>query len=252
LTIWAGSISILPGETGVRATFRESTHRVLGNTNFMKANIQTSQPPGLLPQNDDGDNTESQKKMNLETHALDRLAGHLEAEELDEAKEADEKGDTLTRDIHFYHYVLARELRNLMKDYQASPTKTYSYADWAFFLKLIGQDEADAKLHRPPPIETSKEDNDAEKPLEYVGKADGEEGDLQWSWLGTRSPLMGSKSESEWLLERVAARMEKEMLNLRKRTPKSKPKKPPISMDELRKGRDNNDKESSSEKSKDV
>jgi potassium channel subfamily K len=251
-TIWAGSISILPGETGIRATLRASTHRVMGSNNFMKPNIQTSQPPGMLPHDGDVDHTESQKRTELENHALDRLAGHLEAEELDEAKEAGERGDMLTRDMHFYHYVLARELRNLLKDVQASPAKTYSYADWAFFLKLIGQDEADPNQHRAPPIKSNKNDNDTENALEYVGKADGEEGDLRWSWLGTRSPLMGTKSESEWLLERLAAQIEKEMLNLRKMGSSTKHKKPPISMHDLRKGRDKNGEDTRSEKSKDI
>jgi potassium channel subfamily K len=252
LTIWAGSITILPGETGVRATFRESIHRVMGNNNFMKPNIQTSMPPGFLPNHSEGE-TEAQKQNELEDHALDRLGKYIEAEELDEAKEASERGDTLERDVHFYHYVLARELRNLMKDVQSSQEKTYSYVEWAFFLKLIGQDEANADLHRAPPIKPLHGDGENENPLEYVGKADGADGDLKWSWLGTRSPLMGTTSESEWLLEKIAARLEKEMLNLRKS--KVKHRKPPISMDELRRGRGGGGKsseESESEKSKDV
>jgi potassium channel subfamily K len=251
LTIWAGSITILPGETGVRATLRETLHRVFGNATFMKPNIQTSMPPGFLPHHDE-DQTESNKQSELENHALDRLGKYLEAEELVEAKEASERGDTLERDVHFYHYVLARELRNLMKDVQSSEGKTYSYVEWAFFLKLIGQDESNSELHRRPLIKAGEKDGENDKPLEYVGQADGEDGDLKWSWLGTRSPLMGTKSESEWLLERIAARLEKEMLNLR--NTKVKHKKPPISMDDLQRGRGDkkSNEETASEKSKDV
>jgi potassium channel subfamily K len=251
LTIWAGSLTILPGETGPKATLRVGIDRVMGNKNFMKPNIQTSQPPGFMPHSSE-DHTESQKKNDLENHALDRLAGHLEAEELDEAKDANDRGETLERDIHFYHYVLARELRTLMKDVEASPPKEYSYVEWAFFLKLIGQDEENADLHRPPPIKTEEGDVSEEQPLEYVGKADGADGGLKWSWLGTRSPLMGSKSEAEWLLERVAAKMEKEMMKLRSVDPKIKNKRPPISMDELKRGKRKSSGELESQKSKDV
>jgi potassium channel subfamily K len=216
----------------------------------MNPHIQTSMPPGFLP-NTSEDQTQSDKRNDLEDHALDRLGKYIEAEELDEAKEAGDRGDTLERDLHFYHYVLARELRNLMKDVRSDEGKSYSYVEWAFFLKLIGQDEANPELHRAPPIKTERSDGEDEKALEYVGQADGEDGDLKWSWLGTRSPLMGTQSEAEWLLERVAARLEKEMLNLRNR--KAKFEKPPISMDELRRGRGlQRSEESESEKSKDV
>jgi potassium channel subfamily K len=242
LTIWAGSLTILPGETGPKATLRASIEKITGGVNISKlrssgSGIKTSQPPGFMPHNTDGDGMN--KKNDVEDHAMDRLAGHLEKEELGQAEEAGERGDKLERDIHFYHYVLARELRNLMKDINASTAKTYSYAEWAFFLKLIGQNEENEKLHRAP-LESQQYDKDQSEQLENVGKAAGEEGDLRWSWLGTRSPLMGSKNEANWLLERIAAKLENELQRLRSSDPKVKKKQPPISMDDLRKGK--NDK----------
>jgi len=235
LTNWAGSLTILPGETGPKATLRASMSRIKGNTNFIepKSSIGMSAPNGLDQKSSEG-NSNSQKKNDIEDHALDRLTGHLEEEELKEAEEAGEQGDELERDLHFYHYVLARELRNLMKDIQASPPKQYAYTEWAFFLRLIGQNEDDSNLHRSAPIKPEDGNGTQEKQLEYVGKADGEDGDLRWSWLGTRSPLMGSKDEAEWLLERMAARLEKELQRLRSSDPKVRNSKPPVSMKELK------------------
>ena len=36
----------------------------------------------------------------------------------------------------------------------------------------------------------------------------GDEEVTKWSWIGPRSPLMGEKDESEWLLEKLFARLE--------------------------------------------
>ena len=38
-----------------------------------------------------------------------------------------------------------------------------------------------------------------------------EEGRLQWSWVGSRSPLMGSQEEAEWILERLTMRLQAEL-----------------------------------------
>jgi potassium channel subfamily K len=32
-----------------------------------------------------------------------------------------------------------------------------------------------------------------------------------WSWVGSRSPLMGSQEEAEWILERLIARLGEEL-----------------------------------------
>jgi hypothetical protein len=35
--------------------------------------------------------------------------------------------------------------------------------------------------------------------------------DHGWSWLGEESPLYGSKTESEWILEKLCARLEEDL-----------------------------------------
>ncbi|KAF2435616.1 voltage-gated potassium channel [Tothia fuscella] len=260
LTIWAGSLTILPGENGPKATLRASIDRITSGKSrkFMRkrrdsnTGVKIRQPLGFLPFESGHDDMD--KKNTPEDHAMDRLAGHLEKEELEEAEEAGKRGDTLERDLHFYHYVLARELRNLMKDIQASPPKEYTYAEWAFFLKLLGQHEEDDDLHRPA-LKSQWDDKDQNKQLENVGKAAGDDGELHhWSWLGTRSPLMASKNEANWVMERLASKLESELHRLRSNNPKVKKEKPPISMDDLRKGKngegEKSDKDDTSDSSK--
>lgn len=211
LTIWVGSLTVLPGEAGLMASLKVGLKRL---------------EQGKLSKRDD------QRDATLgtsETSAMERLAEHIEEEELGEAEEAGEHGDTLERDIHFYHFVLAKEIRQLMKDVDASPPKQYTYNEWAYYLRLIGQDESDAARHRKPKIQGHKHD----KP--DLGTADGGEEGHAWSWLGIRSPLMGNKNEAQWLLHRMSTTLELEMRKMRSPDAKKRKDPPPISMAEIRK-----------------
>ena len=115
-----------------------------------------------------------------------------------------------------------------MKDINASPPRQYTYEEWNYYLRLLGQDEQDASRHRKPKIHHSRNKDSSPD----LGTAD--EGDNNsWSWLGIRSPLMGSKTEAEWLLQRLTATLEKEMGKMR--TPHAKKEAPPISMSDLKK-----------------
>lgn len=259
LTIWLGSITVLPGEGGIRESIKATTRRFRSQV-FDRSDFRVDQPPGFLMHGSEEDEREREHKRRLRVDDVlaRRVARHLEDEELNEATEAEKEGDMLERDIHFYHYILARELRNLMRDTNDSPPKQYDYSEWVYYLKLIGQDESNPELHRKPPIKppNSKKDPDGNREeRENVGVAGGEMRDpdtpptaddkadtqdptgqkhLKWSWLGTRSPLMGTKTESEWLLERLSAVLETELKrNGVKRGDNWNPQKPPISMTEL-------------------
>ena len=130
------------------------------------------------------------------------------ASEIDE--EATELGDKghLGSTIHEYHYLLAREFKMVMKHLNESPPRRYSFKEWAWFLKLMGEDEDSPNTHRKP---TSKPEHDPDggTDLQQAKPQDDEldEG-AGWSWLGERSPLMGEMAEAEWVLERLAGKLE--------------------------------------------
>ncbi|KAF2104383.1 potassium channel [Rhizodiscina lignyota] len=220
VTIWAASITILPGEHGIRAGIKTTAKNAKARL-FHTEDFRVDRPPGFLFYSSQEDDKEGRKRRNrIQTSALDRMTQHLEEEELHETEEAEEAGDPTEADTHFYHYLLARELRNLMRDVNKSPPKQYSYAEWAYFLMLIGQDEDDPDFHRRPPGTPPASDED----LPGVCAA-------KWSWLGPRSPLMASKTESEWILERVSVVLETELKSLRGG---AKGRPPPISMKQLK------------------
>lgn len=165
---------------------------------------------GMLPSRDGNTNGEEKKQSSIEAHAMDRLMSHIEEGELEKAHEADVHEDARERDRHLYCFVLVRELRKLRKDMTTTPPKEYSYQDWAWYLKLIDQDESNADLHRK--AKHSKSARGEEMKFEFAGRGDKGE-DLTWSWIGTRSPLMGNQTESEWLIDRVGNRLEEEYRN---------------------------------------
>ena len=212
-TIWVGSFTLLPDEEGLVSTLRIGAKRT---KKIYRKDSQKFNPGASL------------------RHMIDRLKGHAEEEELGLAEEAGEHGDKLMRDIHFYHFILSKEIRKLMKDVDASPPRQYSYAEWAYYLHLLGQDENDSTSHRRARV-YHKHDG---RPTPDLGTADG--GDEQaWSWLGIRSPLMGNSSEAQWLLRRLSARLEMEMRKMSNPDPKKRRAPPPISMDELRNHKEN-------------
>lgn len=210
-TIWLGSLTVLPDEEGLSAALKVGWTRIKS---------------GKIGEEEKADDHEGPAEQRMQ----DRLAAYIEEEELGRAQEAGEHGDYLERDIRFYHFVLAKEVRKLMKDVESSSSKQYEYHEWQYYLRLIGQDENDASKHRQPKANTHHDDGEAPD----IGSADDGKR-LAWSWLGIRSPLMGNQSEPQWLLQRLAMKLESEMRKMSSSDEKIRKAKPPISMAELRK-----------------
>lgn len=233
LTIWVGSLTVLPGEHGIRATLQQTARRIKGRQLFNTDELHVLKIPGTDNDRDARNQTRNGKNHALEAEntALDMLASHVEAEELLAATEEDSKGHSKERDIHFYQAVLGKELRKLIHDTSVSPPKQYTFAEWTYYLRLIGEDETDPSRHRKPPLEVQK--REGQKPdLATAGRED-ENGDAKsWSWLGTRSPLMSSLTETEWLIQRISTTLERELGQFHK--PPEKRNQPPISMADLR------------------
>ncbi|KAF2034373.1 hypothetical protein EK21DRAFT_107994 [Setomelanomma holmii] len=212
-TIWVGSLTVLPDEKGLNSAFKVGMKRIKQGKKIKEKDLDRKGASGATEQ-----------------RGLDRIAKHIEEEELGEAEEAGEHGDYLERDIHFYHFVLAKEVRRLMKDLDTSPPKQYNYDEWTYYLRLIGQDEDDSSRHRRPEDQLQHNENDTPD----IGTAD-DGGTVAWSWLGIRSPLMGNTNEPQWLLQRLSATLEKEMRNMSSPDPEKRKKEPPISMADLKK-----------------
>lgn len=142
LTIWIGSITVLPGEGGLRASLRGAFRELV---EWLLDSYRSFTPPGILG-SAPIDHEKRIKSSEYENKMLDRLAERLSKHVGDDdsaydTRDCEPSGDELSKDIQFYHYVLARECRNVQKELSASPPKEYKWAEWEYFLKLMGNED---------------------------------------------------------------------------------------------------------------
>ncbi len=212
LTNYLGEFTVLPGESPTKQRAKQLVTNITGPFRGKQGREKImDEPPGMLGEKEDGSKQGTQGHEAM-TSATDRLAGDVEKEELDAADEALKRGDEVSKDAHEYHYQLIREFRNVMKHLDENPPRRYTYEEWAWFLKLMGEDEDNQSSHRKAPINVRNDYQGNREPDMQKGGAENRADERrQWSWLGNRSPLMGDKGEAEWVLERLAITLEKEL-----------------------------------------
>lgn len=103
-----------------------------------------------------------------------------------------------------YHLTLIEEIGRVTQHLKSHPPRKYTFQEWAWYLRLIGEDESDAAKHRKPHSHLSKSKDE----LEGKERA-------RWSWVGSRSPLMSSQEEAEWILERLIEKLNDELRDAR-------------------------------------
>lgn len=208
LTLYLGEFTVLPGDAPMRDRMKKMAAKTSGGRLFGDA-LDFEEPPGLAGFGEKSDSEKGTKGA----AATDLLASQVEDEELKEARQAHVKGDKLREDIHTYHFLLIKEFRNVLKHLKESPPRKYDYEEWAWFLKLMGEDESHSASHRTAPVKV-KNNTDGKPDMQQAQTDDMEGGLRQWSWLGNRSPLMGDSEEAEWVLERLSMTLEKELKKL--------------------------------------
>ncbi|CAL8576345.1 hypothetical protein XPA_002232 [Xanthoria parietina] len=210
LTDYLGEFTVLPGESSTKQRAKQLVTSVTSTFRGKEGREETmDEPPGMLGEKQD-ESTQGIRGHGAMTGATDRLAGEFEKEELSAADDAVQRGDEVSKDAHEYHYQLIREFRNVMKHLNENPPRRYTYEEWAWFLKLMGEDEEDQSLHRKPPVKVRNDYKGDRKPdMQQGGMEDEMDEQRQWSWLCNRSPLMGETGEADWVLERLSVTLEK-------------------------------------------
>ncbi|KAG7416563.1 Outward-rectifier potassium channel TOK1 [Fusarium oxysporum f. sp. raphani] len=100
-----------------------------------------------------------------------------------------------------FHLLLISEIQIIAIHLKESKPHHYTFDQWAWYLKLIGEDERNAATHcKAKPKEKRSDPN--------IENSDNEP---TWSWVGNRNPLMGSQEESEWILDRLMDRLRKSL-----------------------------------------
>ena len=225
VTLWLGAFTVLPGENSATGKVKAAAQKVKNShgSSGEKPAIKEEQPGGAdMPQEDrDLERAHEGRARPPDpgtTKASERLGEEYEREELDEAEVAKARGDRLSEDAHLYHYLLVKEIRKVMKDTGEEPPKKYGYGEWAWFMRLLGEDEGDTKYHRRAPSAAP----DADEMQTAAKGAKSAASSTPWSWVGERSPLMGETNEAEWVLERLSERLEGQLRAERDKSRKEK------------------------------
>jgi potassium channel subfamily K len=185
ITIFLGELTILPSDEPfherVKAIFKISwKDKWLQETTGEKEDGQD------VPK-EPGQDAES---ANFTNRKAPELAEHKKEEH------AHERGDIAAENIHHYHYLLFREVRK-MTDYAMSDmTRQFDYLEWEYYLALI------SGKHKPPAPE-STDDADSDDEMQRVLR--------DWSWIDHKNPLLGEKSEVQWLLAALTDALDHEL-----------------------------------------
>ena len=237
-TIWLGEVTVLPSDN-------DSTVNRLkyGLERLTLGLLDPEKHPGAgrKESSSDFDDSEFQelhpglvkvfgqrgkrKLLKKQRKADERVAATFEQDEARQEEEAKDQGDEIAADEHHYRRMLLSNIRRVYADSGTAEPKQYTYDEWAFFLKLLGEDEADERFHLRALNTRRTKDKKKRSPTDQV--EDGRNGQMQilpprqedpeddetvqWSWIGSKSPLMGDKDEPSWLLEKLFQRLEESM-----------------------------------------
>lgn len=194
LVIVAGELTVLPGDKSIRHRFLEivlSWTKSVRHPEFGRA--ATRAVPSST--------------MTMETAVN---VGDVEHGYTSEKASFEHEGQAVPQNPSRRQHLLIREIKKLHGDLNASPPKQYTYAEWLFYLRLIGWLDSCSSYPNIPPGEAE----DAPAPDRIIGlRKVPRDGTAQkkWSWIGMRSPLMGDKNEAEWLCEALVHILELEL-----------------------------------------
>ena len=240
-TIRLGHITILPDEDGFEGNVKSFLHRVTCGAMFQpqpapevdksrrkderrpsaggkKSQSTEKEEPNMTSkhpvdaQNNTGDASAHRGRALLDVErgtATERMASSFTARvRRSLSRLRDPFDDDLPNGTEF-HFLLISEIKEICQHLHHKHPKRYTYEEWAWYLKLIGEDERLPDTHRKA---KPKEDK---TPIEDIKDPNDER--LKWSWVGNRSPLMGGVEETEWILDRLTDRLRESLSFERKR-----------------------------------
>ena len=201
LTLSVGNFTILPEERGVKANLKDTLNKLTRGRMFGESNKRVK---------DEEHEHENPHRKNDTESAAQQASRHRADQEESRAAQQAEGNDELPESRHEYHLVLAKEISAVIKHLNSSPPRKYTFDEWTWYLKVIGEDEASPATHRKAQRKRRPEGEGLGAAMVDGGRSG------KWSWLGHRSPLMGSKEESEWVLERLTMTLRRELEMVRR------------------------------------
>lgn len=204
LTVLIGSLGDAVSESVAATTLWLATHLPEGwgvfrhakGTMTKKRNrdgaFEDARPPGFM-----GDDVAHKSDTDDESilQALQAIGGQQQ----DTAAQTRDPNELHRTASAYRLYIILKAIQDVTQHVNAQPPRKYTFEEWAWFLKLIYEDEAHPHGHRHP----WEHCDEIAAPLR---EKDGQ----KWSWMGQESPLMTMEDEPSWVLKRLMHIAQKE------------------------------------------
>ena len=199
--IWIGDH--LPEKTGALADLKNDAANA---TKGDGGAFQEAKPPGFMSRS----NTR-EDEFNNQSDAVKGVTQDMANTRGKSFENNPKAHDERTKGKYYRHNLLTKQIQTVIQHLDASPPRKYSFAEWTWFLQLIGQDESSPTQHRRPRSVQEAQVTENMVGGEQAGTKD-EDGEVRpWSWLGPKSPLMSAIDEPKWVLERLMTTLEREL-----------------------------------------
>ncbi|KAF4122093.1 potassium channel subfamily K, other eukaryote [Geosmithia morbida] len=235
-TLQLGNLTILPGDARFQDNLMHVISRISCGALFRDNYVLSSAPhPADFPLDPDAASVPPDQEHDNDSTRQHRRRREHRRDLVDVERGRGRPSSTLTSEVrrsipHFrdpladlpggtdFHFLLISEIQILAQHMREPVPRRYSFEEWAWYLRLLGQDERNPRHHKKPAV--------ARRRLHKVNKGavvekdkDGSPDDdgSRWSWVGDRSPLMGSQEESEWISERLTDRLRESLSAQRRR-----------------------------------
>lgn len=113
------------------------------------------------------------------------------------------------------HLLLINEVQKVAKHINDKTKHHYTFDEWAWYLKLLGEDESNPDTHSKAKVRAKKHHLHGihgHTPPETLPEIQQPEpGHPKWSWVGHRSPLGAGQDESEWIIEHLMIKLEESL-----------------------------------------
>ncbi|CAG9951038.1 unnamed protein product [Clonostachys rosea f. rosea IK726] len=102
-----------------------------------------------------------------------------------------------------FHFLLISEIQVIASHLKESTPHRYTFEEWAWYLRLLGEDERKPGTHCKATLPIKKCESQGEGLDQQK---------LVWSWVGDRNPLLSLQIESEWIFDRLTERLRESLL----------------------------------------
>lgn len=201
VVVWIGKVALKLGGRGLGHGPGRISWKLRSDTRskHQAASISTSNGKGTSSEGQGSRGSQTEKPV--EGQALQNWREKIGDEKI---------GGQLGQNTQYYHYLLVEEIANVANDLKMSRERQYTYEEWTWFIALISAgDDTGVFDGLPPSKEEEIECGGQEQELGAARRDVGHGEPRQWGWYGSQSPIMGEKTEPEWVLEYLSSTLKR-------------------------------------------